>query len=80
MNLADFFTPGTEIGEFKPGVVVNDILGLTTYLHEDVPYVAHPLTCPDGTKAHWVDALLAMDDGRLVGVNFWFVASASSDR
>ena len=53
--------------EFKPCVIQNDELGLTTYLHEDVPYFARPMS-----DKHWVDSLIASDDGRLVGVNFWF--------
>jgi hypothetical protein len=51
---------------FEPCIEENSDLGLTTYYHEDVAHYAHPMT-----PYHGVDALLAMDDKRLVGVNFW---------
>lgn len=54
--------------EFKPNVLELREAGITSYIHEDVAYYSKAVGQP-----HYVDALLAMDDNRLVGVNFWFV-------
>lgn len=59
--------------QFKPCALEWRGVGLTQYIHEDVPYVAHPVRHPDGAPGHYMDALLSMDDKRLVGMNFWFL-------
>lgn len=53
---------------FEPCTMVNDVLGLTTTMFEDVAYVAKPLH--DGAP-HFIDELRATDDNRLVGVQYW---------
>lgn len=67
---------GVELLPFEPVVMVNEELGLTIAVFEDVPYVAKPL---HKGVYHFVDELRAMEDDRLVGVQFWVgVPSPSS--
>jgi hypothetical protein len=54
--------------EFKPCVITNDEAGTIDAIFEDCPYVSVPAV--PGVY-HSVDKLLAIDDGRLVGVTIW---------
>ena len=60
-----------ESPAFKPCVVVNDETGITEITIEDVAFVAVPLF--EGIH-HYMDKLVAMDDGRLVGFTIWQTA------
>lgn len=64
---------GTVFGEFKPSVIEHPELGMVEYVHEDVAYFARAVPHPEGLSGHYIDAHLAMDDGRLVGLNIWFL-------
>lgn len=57
-----------EIADFKPCIYVNDGAGVTICQFEDVAYVAKPL---HPGLYHFIDELRAVDDDRLVGVQFW---------
>ena len=59
---------GIEIGEFKPCIIVNEEIGITEFVTEDVAYVAEPVF--PGVY-HWIDKHLAVDDGRIVGMAVW---------
>lgn len=54
-----------------PSIEINRELGLTSFFVEDVAYVARALG-----KPHWIDALHAMDDNRLIGIQFWSAPEA----
>ncbi len=60
----------TLIGEFKPCKIVLEEAGITEFVFEDTAYIAKPVV--DG-EYHSVDWLVAMDDGRCVGLQFWKV-------
>ena len=53
---------------FKPCRLDNSDSGITEWVFEDVAHVARP-AFPE--IYHFIDELVAMDDGRLVGVQFW---------
>lgn len=59
---------GMLIGDFKPCFMVNEAMNMVEVLFEDVPSTSKPLI--DGVY-HWIDQLVAHDDGRVVGLNFW---------
>lgn len=61
---------GIEIGEFKPCQIIYKDSGITEYIFEDVAYLATPVV--PGVY-HTVDWLLALDNQRLVGIQFWTV-------
>ena len=60
------------IDTFKPCVTVNDESGITEAIFEDVSAVAVPVF--DGVY-HYIDKLVAPDDGRLVGLQVWATKS-----
>jgi hypothetical protein len=59
---------GMVIGDFKPCFMVNEVMNMVEVLFEDVSSTSKPLI--DGVY-HWIDQLVAHDDGRVVGLNFW---------
>jgi hypothetical protein len=59
---------GIVLGEFKPCYMVNEAMNMVEVLFEDVSSTSKPLI--DGVY-HWIDKLVAHDDGRVVGLNFW---------
>lgn len=59
---------GVTIAEFKPCRLDMADSGMTQWFFEDVGYVAKP-AFPG--LYHFIDELRAMDDDRLVGVQFW---------
>lgn len=67
-KLLEVFNGGKPLPPFKPCVIENDAMHLTEVVLEDVGYVAVPVF--KGVH-HTVDWLLAMDDGRIVGVQVW---------
>lgn len=60
--------PEGEIAEFKPVAYVNEECGITEYVFEDAAYVAQPVF---PNLYHYIDWMVALDDGRLVGIQFW---------
>ena len=54
--------------EFKPCRIDFEESGIIQYLFEDTAYFARPV---EGMPPHTVDWLIAGDDGRLVGMQFW---------
>ena len=67
-------TFGLELKPFKPCVFVNDTLGLTEAIFEDVSHTAKPLF---EKVYHWIDTLHAHDDDRLVGIQIWATKPAA---
>lgn len=62
-------------GKFEPCAMELTESGITQFVQEDVAYFAKAMKAPDGSLEPWIDGLYAMDDGRLVGVKFWFLAT-----
>ena len=59
-----------DLAEFKPCQSINTMAGVTEYVFEDVACYSSPVV--RGVH-HAVDWMLALDDGRLVGMQFWSV-------
>lgn len=60
--------PDLEIAEFKPCRLDLSDSGMAQWAFEDVANVANPAF--PGVY-HFIDEIRAMDDGRLVGIQFW---------
>ena len=56
------------MAKFKPCFVVNEPMNMVEVFFEDVSCTSKPLI--EGVY-HWIDQLIAHDDGRVVGLNFW---------
>lgn len=59
---------GFVLGDFKPCYMINEAMNMVEIHFEDVACMATPLI--DGVY-HWIDKLVAFDDQRVVGLNFW---------
>src|SRR6185312_12493297 len=70
--VASLFSPqdggDPPIAKFKPGFMVNEPMNMVEVFFEDVSCTSKPLI--EGVY-HWIDQLIAHDDGRVVGLNFW---------
>jgi hypothetical protein len=57
-----------ELAEFKPCKIILEDAGITQFVFEDAAHYTAPVI--EG-EYHSVDWMIAMDDGRLVGLQFW---------